>query len=240
MNKKILALCSLSLALTVNALPAAKNSGQKLLAELLLHDLNINEIENFKKKLEHCKNVDMIIDANTQETLLHYATMWGRLECVQILLAKKATIDVFDHEHLTPLHRAIIENQTGCAAILIKHNADVNTADDEGGTPLHTAAFSGFIENLQLLLNSKANVNAVDKDNITPLHEAAFAGKNESIRELLAYNADITVKVNNPKLEAHGLTALEIAQRKGYVEIVTLLQEAEEQQSVVVETEVSN
>ncbi|QQR49155.1 ankyrin repeat domain-containing protein [bacterium] len=240
MNKKILALCSLSLALTVNALPAAKNSGQKLLAELLLHDLKLNNIESFKKNLKNCRNVDMIVDSETQETLLHYAALWGRLEFIEVLLEKKASVDALDHELLTPLHRAIIENQTQCAAKLIKHGADVNLADNESGTPLHAAAFSGFIENLQLLLNSKANVNAVDKDNITPLHEAAFAGKTESIRELLAYNADITVKVNNPKLTAHGKTALEIAQREGYVEIVTLLQEAEEQQSVVVETEVSN
>ena len=53
MNKKFLALFSLSLALTTKILPAAQNSGQKLLAELLVHDLSINEIENFKKKLEH-------------------------------------------------------------------------------------------------------------------------------------------------------------------------------------------
>ena len=182
----------------------------------------------------------MIIDTNTQDTLLHYAATWGRLAFIEVLLEKKASVNALDHKLLTPLHRAIIENKTQCAAKLIEHGADVNLADDESGTPLHTAAFSGLIENLQLLLKNKAYVNAVDFNNVSPLHEAAFTGNTECIRELLAHNADITLKINNHKLEAHGLTALEIAQRKGYVEIVTLLRAAEEKQSGVVETEVSN
>ncbi len=125
----------------------------------------------------------------------------------------------------TLLMLAAYRNDIGMVeTLLLASSVDVNIANENGDTALMLAARWGHTSIVQELLKVPGvNVNAVDKKGKTALMRAAMSGHTEVVRTLLAIptiNIDI-VKRGWFK----NRTALQLAQEKGYVQIVQAIQE---------------
>ena len=85
----------------------------------------------------------------------------------------------------------------------------------------HLCAQGGLIDGLELLLQLGTDVNCVDASifELTALGHACFHGKMEVVKVLLAYGADVNWKSRT------GLTAIDQAQRRGFLSIVKLLKQ---------------
>ncbi|CAG9333174.1 unnamed protein product [Blepharisma stoltei] len=105
---------------------------------------------------------------------------------------------------------------------LISNGLSIDRHFEESGTFLiHEAVKSGAIKILHFL-SSRCNVNAVSDDGETPLTLGAELEKHDSICMLLQAGRD---KVDLEHKNKQGLTALQIAVKKGNKEIVSLLLE---------------
>ena len=105
--------------------------------------------------------------------------------------------------------------------LLIKYYpdcVDIYNTDYFGETPLFNATESKKYEISKLLLENGADVNAANfEDGTTPLMNSSYNNDTETTELLLVHNAD-------PDLgNKYGDTALHMACRQGYIEIVKLL-----------------
>ncbi len=150
-------------------------------------------------------------------TPLHWAAQQGDTEMVQLLLSYDAKINAQTRrEHFTPLQMAINNKHTKTARVLINNGADVTLTDHTGGTALHYAARAGTVDIARKLLQADADVNAQSQDGATPLHTATGKGQEKIIKLLLQNGAKVT--------PINGMTPLEIARKKGFTQIATMLQ----------------
>ena len=105
--------------------------------------------------------------------------------------------------------------------LLLKHYpecVDIYNTDYFGETPLFNATESKKYEISKLLLENKANVDAASfEDNTTPLMNSSFNNDIKTTKLLLEYDADPDIG------NKYGDTALHMACRQGYKEIVKLL-----------------
>ena len=114
-------------------------------------------------------------------------------------------------------------NDINTIKLLLTHYpeyVDIYNTDYFGETPLFNATETKNYEISSLLLKNGADVNAANfEDKTTPLMNCSFNNDNKTTNLLLQYNA-------NPDIvNKYGDTALHIACRNGYIEIVKLLLE---------------
>jgi ankyrin repeat protein len=108
-------------------------------------------------------------------TPLHFASFYGRVEMVRLLLERGATADSEDSLGRTPLHLVakcssdIGDNGVDVVHLLLEHGANINAQDKVNTTPLHLASYCGKVEIARVLLDSGANTNAKTALGLTPL-----------------------------------------------------------------------
>ncbi|XP_064473089.1 leucine-rich repeat serine/threonine-protein kinase 1-like isoform X2 [Ornithodoros turicata] len=103
----------------------------------------------------------------------------------------------------------------------------INVADMFGRTALHDAATNRDETCARVLLQTGANPNVACGSRAhakTPLHVAAELGNVSTVKLLLDYGADVTAR------DAEGLTATDIAERAGFMDVVDLLHAAADEQ----------
>lgn len=156
---------------------------QKILNSLGITDYNA-EILNAYNDLEKLKllisaGVDVNVADKDGWTALHYATYYGRTECVELLL-EVPDIDVnkADKHGSTSLHEVAYLGNTNCLTLLLEStDINVNTTDKNGATPLHIIAEKGHTECVKLLLKAPdIEVNKKDNHGKTPLKIAKKHG----------------------------------------------------------------
>jgi ankyrin repeat protein len=140
-------------------------------------------------------------------TLLHVASMIGRLKVVELLLSNGADINARDNDGCTPLYSACIRdfNNYDVVKYLIDDGALVNSKTDDNSTPLHAAAASWDYRAVELLIKKGADVNAVTKSGNTPLYLAVedfgqkktIDEKKKMIKILVDSGADPMCRVNS-------------------------------------------
>ena len=95
----------------------------------------------------------------------------------------------------------------------------LNTGDEDNQTPLHYSTINKFHDISSLLINSGANPNIPEKElQRTPLHFASSLNDVEGVKILLG-SPDIDKNVRN----WYGDTALNIAEKQNYHQIIELL-----------------
>lgn len=100
----------------------------------------------------------------------------------------------------------------------LKQGIDINSLSDDGWSALHFAAFRGYDQIVEFLLKAKINVNIQGKVyHRTALHYAVDRANLQSVKLLIEGGADTKIK------DIAGKTALDIAQDKGFSEIVKIL-----------------
>jgi len=149
-------------------------------------------------------------------TALHFAVNSGYVEVAKYLLSKGANINAIECDN-TPLIIAARTNRLEIVRMLIDSGAAVDGLGSNGSTPLHHAAEQGHIEIVKLLIERGANINLTGGGNMTALHFAVNSGRIEVARYLLSKGANIN------SIEC-GSTPLHLAVKKGYSELVHLLE----------------
>ncbi|CAL1296048.1 unnamed protein product [Larinioides sclopetarius] len=113
-------------------------------------------------------------DGKDTSHALHLGTKCKSGRVIEVLLAHKPPLNVFDDEGQSPLILAIKGENTEAVEALVKAGANVNlkSNDKDKISPLLLAAQNGKLGKIvQLLVHNKADVNDVDKKNKnTALH----------------------------------------------------------------------
>ena len=121
-----------------------------------------------------------------------------------------------------PLVAAAWNGQVDTAQALIEAGGEVDLPDEWGFSALMTAADVGSAPMVDLLINAGADVNKVtdcsDCDQETALSIAAEYGHADVVQLLLSAGADTSHQT------ATGLTALELAQRDGHLQVIRILE----------------
>jgi ankyrin repeat protein len=134
-------------------------------------------------------------------TVLHYASLDGRLDVIEVLFVRNADINAKNPNGWTPLHGAALRGQVDVARRLLKEvtkrlqereddpgplrQEDVlNARSRNGNTPLHVAAIAGKLEVVDLLLKKKAKTDLAGEYGWTPV-QAAEENRHDEIARLL-------------------------------------------------------
>ena len=175
------------------------------------------------------KGADVNAKNTVGKTPLQYAAWRGRASVVDFLLAHGADLRIQDQRGRSALNhdQGSLDSKEGYESvvrILISHGADVNNRTSDGFTPLMGAARIGDLSAAALLIDHGAVVNikcATGLSGYTPLHIATAGDHAQVVKLLVDHGADINA-TNDV-----GETALIIAKKKGYEEIVAILSSKE-------------
>ena len=119
-------------------------------------------------------------------TPLFYASRFGYLECIKILIANGADVNKCDRWDETPLHQATIYGRADCLEYLIDHGSgttkiNINATDNIGETSLHIASANGHEDCVRILLYKGADTDILDNLN----RKASDIAKTNVIKELI-------------------------------------------------------
>ncbi|XP_063793285.1 ankyrin repeat and SOCS box protein 12-like isoform X2 [Pseudophryne corroboree] len=132
-------------------------------------------------------------------TPLRLAASKGSFECLKILLANGAEVDILDVKAQTPLFTAVSAGHFDCVRELLKAGANPSGSIYNNSTPVLTASREGNVSILRELLEYGADPNVKCKlpdwaVNITtstgPLYLSAVYGHLECFRILLLHGSD--------------------------------------------------
>jgi len=108
--------------------------------------------------------------------------------------------------------------QNDIVDMLLAHGAETNGVDRNGETVLTLAAQGGRTSIVQPLVEHGVQINTPNRHGITALMIAAGDGNETLVKFLLKKGADVRLK------DATGNTARQYAERRGYTEVVRLLE----------------
>ncbi|MFC2172624.1 ankyrin repeat domain-containing protein [Acidobacteriota bacterium] len=149
------------------------------------------------------------------KTMLHWASFWGNLEVVNLLIERGADVNALERTMASPLHAASMgSGDVGVVRALISAGALVNASTKYGRTPLHSARQAVA----EVLLAEGADVNARDGFERTPLHVAAYMDRKSVAELLLAHGAEVHSR------DRSDMTPQEIAAKLEFVELATFLE----------------
>ncbi|HXK50025.1 MAG TPA: ankyrin repeat domain-containing protein [Clostridiales bacterium] len=121
-------------------------------------------------------------------TILHQAMYANNPEIVELLIKRKAPLNVIDSNGSTPLMIAVNRGSVDIAQLLLNNGADPDIKDTAyGRSALHIAASKGYDKIAALLISEGADVNITEKNGQTPLYSALYHG-NDRIAKLLIKN----------------------------------------------------
>jgi ankyrin repeat protein len=171
----------------------------------------------------------------TDKSLLDAAAEFNWTNTVDLLIQRRAQLDVVDNSGFSPIHTAALRGSAEVLELLLKHKADPNLRTkalgiprspvggmppianlgliaSRGNTPLHVAVLAGRTNCSALLLKWKAAVNATNADGYTPLDLASQIGQP---RFQMIYTTDLRFPsapspspVGNPMLRRDATIAL--------------------------------
>jgi uncharacterized protein len=110
---------------------------------------------------------------------LHAAVNSGAIDCVKLMLSRKANVNLAGDEGVTPLMtsvRVTYRNGLEITKLLVQRGAKINAKADRGSTPLMYAAWSvadhyedEYVDVVKFLIQHGAKVNVRNKMGDTPL-----------------------------------------------------------------------
>ncbi len=210
MNKKLIPLFLIALALTTNAMPMTP-----------LHVVARAGHADYIRPII-TSGIPVDIRNGQNHTPLHLAAYHGHLECVRGLLGLGANVFAQDCYSAIPLHLAALQGNSAIVNILMEHRAkrkeqllqdfagrkdeafikeliaaetDIDIKDINGCTPLHCAAITGSVACVRTLVEHGANVHALNKNGRNP-KDAAVVGYCNPNLVLAIREGNLTNEVN--------------------------------------------
>lgn len=220
MNKKIAALVSLSLALTVQTACAGAAKKESAAVAAVNSPLLSASAEGDMKALTSLFKSKVNINAKNKAgyTALMIAASNGQKEAAQFLLKHKADVNIKNEDGQTALYFALIAEQSDLAIEMIQQGAEIDDVSGEGDSALLIATTANQNDVMNLLIKKKPSlVNKASNASTTPLMEAARFGSKKTASILLKAGADKKAKNQN------GKTALDIAIKAQNDEVIQLL-----------------
>ncbi|KAF3793490.1 BRCA1-associated RING domain protein 1 [Nymphaea thermarum] len=146
------------------------------------------DVEGLRAALENWNgSIDDAVEDG--DSALHLVCLYGHLPCVQLLLERRANLEVKDEDGAIPLHDACAGGFTEIVQLLVNSagNSDavkrmLNTVDAEGDTPLHHAARGEHLDVVRYLLSVGASY---DKINIYGKIPAELSDPGTEVRRVL-------------------------------------------------------
>ena len=115
---------------------------------------------------------------------LHHAVMAGSENCLRLLMAAKAELEVKDSYGRTPLSYAAW-NRSGVFEVLLELGADMETQDRDGWIPIHYAIFYDLLQNVRRLMHAGADMFAQTSCGDTVLDIVIYYNAHSTLRVLL-------------------------------------------------------
>lgn len=170
---------------------AAQSGNAKLVKSLIEKGVNINLCDDERNTslliaLIHDKGEvakllltqpDIYVDwrGNNLDTALHIALRRGDPEMVDLLLAKKADLNLANKDGDTPLHIAVKEDYLEVIKRLIKAEANLNVSNEDGNTPLAIALQTKKLAVAKFLLaQPRITISPEDQNNYNQLQKEAI------------------------------------------------------------------
>lgn len=166
-----------------------------------------------------------IQDANSR-TPLHVAAYRKNHAAASALIRLGANPDAFDAQHYDIVTIAAVQNDLDMLKIALEGGASArNIVSPYDSTALIAAAHLGHVEVVRLLIAHKAPLDHVNARGWTALIEAVVLGNGgpnhvATVEALIKAGADTDIK------DRHGGTALSYARRRGYSDMVRILEPA--------------
>lgn len=148
-------------------LAAAENGRTEIAAFLLDKGANINERRKPEKS-----------DGKDGRTPLMLAIQFEHRPMVELLLERKARLDVISDNGDTALHWAAFKGSREIVELLLKRGAPPHAQSKAGGSALATGAAKGHLEIVKLIAAKvpPAALRRPDMDGFSALHSAALEG----------------------------------------------------------------
>ena len=170
----------------VSLLAAARWGHFRIVQRLLDHpDVNIDYQSN------RCD--EQVLKKNANALML--ASLYGHTKVVEILLAKKANVDLHSSNKNTALNVASIRGNTEIVQQLISAGATVDIKGEGGAPALMKACYNGHFKIAELLIEHGANMNIRSDSNEHALRWAQKQGHKDIQALLLSHGAGTAVKV---------------------------------------------
>ena len=158
-------------------------------------------------------------------TALIAAAYQNHVAVAQALIAAGADVNVQDDTRQSAYLIPTADGYVELLDVTLAAGADVHRTDSYNGTGLIRAADRGHVEIIERLLKTDIKVDHVNRLGWTALLEAIILGDGgprhtEVVRLLVAAKADVNLA------DSQGVTPLAHAKRRGFTEIVNILQAA--------------
>ena len=165
-------------------------------------------------------------------TALHYASYNGNIQIIHLLIKNKADKKAITKRGLNIIHYSAQGNKPNSLMYYYLELEDKNyikkliKEEDVGGsTPLHWAAYSNSEDVLMYLINlnifqgneRQEFIDKKDKQGYTPLHLSVSSKSRRIVMKLLQSGANADIK------DSKNRTPLDLANSKGYKEIIEIL-----------------
>lgn len=115
----------------------------------LINDIYENNLYALEDKLAY---TDINILDEKNNSLLHYAIYYKRVEICYFLINKHIFLNQQNNLKLTPLYLACHYNLVGVVVSLLKNNANINILDSKGDSPFYHACNLGRDEIIEVFL----------------------------------------------------------------------------------------
>jgi len=149
--------------------------------------------------------------------LLCRAAYYCMVGTAELLLQRRAAVDMARADGFTPLLLAAEKGHGEVVKMLFQHSACADTAESTGATPLFMAAQNGHLRVAHLLFEHGATVDLADDDGATPLLMAAQQGNGSMVELLLLKGASTDLAENT------GRTPLFMAVAEGHIRAAQVL-----------------
>ncbi|KAI4715620.1 purine and uridine phosphorylase [Aureobasidium sp. EXF-10727] len=155
--------------------------------------------------------------SNESPEPLIFASLYGLMKTVEMLLDKGANVNAKDAHYGSPLMAASVGGRSQTARLLLRRGADINASGGNFDTALQAAALRGNIKTARLLLENGADVNTHGGVHCFALRASSAENFPNTTKLLLDHGADV-----NAQDPVYG-NALLAAARRGHNKIAKLL-----------------